>query len=120
MVAVLAIGYLNVATFWISESMVILGCLLTGIRYAASNNLALEQIPMFRGTMMALNTVAINLGGTIGSVIGGTILLLYNWNNLGLVLGSFSLVACFIFFRLVMYTRKTKDTSQTEHRGGER
>ena len=96
-VGILAIGYLNMFSFWISQFMVILGCFLSGIRYAASNSLALEQLSSFRGTMMSLNSVAINLGATIGTAIGGAILLVYSWELVGLVLGVFSLCAASIF-----------------------
>jgi predicted MFS family arabinose efflux permease len=86
--------------FWVSFPIAIIGCFFGGVRYAASNNMSLEQIPEFRGTMMSLNSAALNLGQTIGSMVGGYILLAFNWKILGTVLGLFGITASIIFYVL--------------------
>jgi len=91
------IVFTNVSWFWVSFSIAVVGSFFGGVRYAASNNLSLEQVPEFRGTMMSLNSAAINLGATLGSIVGGYILLVYNWSILGAVLGVFGILASLLY-----------------------
>ena len=89
--------FTNIPNFWVSFPIAVLGGFFGGIRYAASNNLSLEQIPEYGGTMMSLNTAAVNLGATLGSMIGGYILLVSSWQYLGTALGSLGLIALLIY-----------------------
>jgi len=68
--------------------------------------LALDQVPIARGTMMSLRNVFSNIGNTVSPAIGGTMLALFpqpsvgmpspGYQVTGLVLGVMSLVAAAI------------------------
>ena len=90
--------FTNIASLWVSFSLAVLGSFFGGVRYAASNNLSLEQLPEFRGTMMSLNNASINLGQTVGALVGGYVLLGNNWRLVGTALGGFGLFATLIYY----------------------
>ena len=46
-------------------------CFLSGMMGTSSNSLTVEQVPMFRGTMMSLNSASLQLGYTFGAGVGG-------------------------------------------------
>jgi predicted MFS family arabinose efflux permease len=52
--------------------------LIGGTSIVSGTSLALEQVPIFRGTMMSLNTAMMGTGGAIGVLAGGFII-----NNFG-------------------------------------
>lgn len=87
----------NLGVFWLSLVLSLVCCILAGMRYSASDNLTLEQIPEFRGTMMSLGSAASSLGSTIGAGIGGMVLISWSYGGLGLTLGSLGILAAFIY-----------------------
>jgi predicted MFS family arabinose efflux permease len=56
--------------------------------------LVIDQVPKFRGTMMSMISVFINIGGAIGPAVGGAMLVLFSSNQalsyqaVGLALGA--------------------------------
>ena len=90
--------FTNISRLWVSFPIAALGSFFGGLRYAASNNLSLEQLPEFSGTMMSLNNASVNLGQTLGSMVGGYVLLWNNWSFLGTALGAMGLVASLIYY----------------------
>jgi MFS family permease len=63
----------------------------------AGQNLALEQVPKFRGTVMSLQNSFNGIGGAIGILISGTILNVISNSIVGysvamITLGAFGLV----------------------------
>lgn len=103
----ITITFLNLGIFWLSLSLAFLCCVLAGMRYSASDNLTLEQIPEFRGTMMSISSAASSLGSSLGAGIGGMALLMWGYGGLGLSLGVFGLVAAVIYFQF------TRDPTRT-------
>ena len=83
--------------FWLSLTLAFLSCIVAGLRGSASGNLTLEQIPEFRGTMMSISSAASSLGSTLGAGIGGMTLVLWGYGGLGLILGSFGIVAAVVY-----------------------
>ena len=81
------------------------------MRVTAGNNLALEQLPGFRGAMMAINQTAISMGQVIGNSSAGIILLLYSYEMVGLSLGVASLVAALVFLVLTIDPTRTPKSS---------
>jgi len=75
----------------------VLGSLTTGIRLATSSTLGLIQETTYRGSMMALTTAGMSLGGVIGAMLGGYALLNYGYAGFGVAITSLSLVATFIY-----------------------
>ena len=92
--------FLNVPYLWISLVVWLLSSATSGMRLAAYNGIALEQVPAYRGTMMALSQVTQALGSFIGTGIGGVILVLASYNVLS-ILGIASIIAAVIFGVLV-------------------
>ncbi len=61
---------------------------LAGMTFSASASLSLEQLPQFRGTMMSLNIAMQSVGSALGAGVGGLVLLLYDYEAVGLALGA--------------------------------
>ena len=68
-----------------------------GIKNTAHNSLALEQIPEYPGTMMSLSEVSRYTAQMVGNGLGGLILILTNYQLLGLTLGLFAIAASAIY-----------------------
>jgi predicted MFS family arabinose efflux permease len=92
--------FLNVPNLWISLIVWLLSSATSGMRYAVYNGIVLEQVPAYRGTMMALSQVTQDLGSFIGTGIGGAILVLASYEVLS-ILGVASIVAAGIFWLIV-------------------
>jgi predicted MFS family arabinose efflux permease len=70
------------------------------MRYTASESLTLEQVPGLKGTVMSLNSIALSVGATLGTVIGGVLLISYSYGGLGLI-GLFSVAASILYLLAV-------------------
>jgi predicted MFS family arabinose efflux permease len=70
-----------------------------GLAFTSASSLALDQVPSFSGTFMALFTGFNSLGGTLGASLGGMILLWSNYGSLGLFMGPISILAAIIIYR---------------------
>jgi len=79
-----------------------ISCILAGMRYSASDNLTLEQLPEFRGTLMSISSAASSLGSTLGAGIGGLVLTLGDYGSLGISLGSFGMIAAVVYLLLAI------------------
>jgi predicted MFS family arabinose efflux permease len=86
----------NLSNFWFSVAAGSISCIFFGMRVTASNNLSLEQLPAYRGSMMSLNSMIGNIGLAIGAGVGGLILILYNYSWLGIFFSLFSFMAVIV------------------------
>jgi DHA1 family inner membrane transport protein len=77
--------------------LVFAASLFFGIVASSANSLSLEQVPTLKGTMMSIDYAAINLGSAFGTAIAGTILLAFNYEVLGAVLGLMGIMSAFVF-----------------------
>jgi len=66
----------------------------------AFNGLSLEQVPKFRGSMMSLIGAFSGIGSLLGISLGGMFLNLFDFQAMGVLLGSFGLVSAAIVFLL--------------------
>ena len=96
------ISFTNLPNLWLSLAFSYLGTFFAGIRYTASSSLTLEQVPKYRGTMMSIFSAADSLGSAFGAGLGGLLLLLYNYELLGISLGAIGIAAAGIFHLLVI------------------
>jgi len=107
LLGMITIIFLNLGIFWLSLFLALLCCVIAGMRYSASDNLTLEQIPEFRGTMMSISSAASSLGSSLGAGIGGMAILIWNYGGMGFSLGVFGLVASIIYFQFARDPTRT-------------
>jgi DHA1 family inner membrane transport protein len=89
--SVCTVAYNIAPTLTIAIAAILAGNLLDAFRYNAHNTLSLQQTEA-KGSMMSLHNAASNLGYSIGSALGA-ILLISNWQTLGAILTTMSLLA---------------------------
>jgi predicted MFS family arabinose efflux permease len=63
-----------VQNIWLYITLRLISGLFGGIPLVAGTNLALEQVPKFRGTMMSINSALGGTGGAVGILVGGIII----------------------------------------------
>ena len=73
------------------------GCWFFGTGASSAQSLSLEQVPKLRGTMMSLDSAALNLGSAVGAAVGGLVLTAYGYGGLGTILGTMGLAAALVF-----------------------
>jgi MFS family permease len=91
------ISYAFASTLLVSVILMFGAALFDGLATSASMSLTLEQMPELRGTMMSLFAAFSGIGAAIGAGIGGLALILYNYEVLGMILGSMGIVAAVVF-----------------------
>jgi predicted MFS family arabinose efflux permease len=115
LVGIFIAGFLNMPTLELALVLGILVALSAGIFSTTFISLSLEQVPKFRGSMMSLNSASSRVGEAVGAGLGGIILVLFNYEILGIAFGLMSLIASIIFYFFVIdpATDKTELTSKT-------
>jgi len=96
LLGLLMVAYLNVPVPLVSAALLFMGCVVSSMRYTASESLTLEQVPALRGSVMSLNAIALSLGATAGTGLGGFLLISYGYGGLG-ALGLLSLTASLLY-----------------------
>jgi DHA1 family inner membrane transport protein len=91
------ISYAFAPNLVVSVILMLGAALFDGLATSASMSLTLEQMPELRGTMMSLFAAFSGIGAAIGAGIGGLMLILYNYEVLGMILGSMGIVAAVVF-----------------------
>ena len=81
----------------VSGVFLCVGMLLFGMMDTASTSLIVEQLPMYAGVMMSLSRAVNQLGFSVGSGLGGVFLLLYGYQDMFLILGTFSIASAIVF-----------------------
>lgn len=87
----------NVLYPLLSVILALISLVFVGLGDSASNSLILEQVPMYRGTMMSTWSAATSLGAALGAGLGGILLLRYDYSVLGVVLGSLGVLSALIY-----------------------
>jgi len=83
---------------WLAFILVMIGNFFGGMSSSAGQSLNLEQVPEFRGTMMSLSTAFGAIGSTLGAGLGGYLLLVSNWETLGIVFGVMGIIGAIIIY----------------------
>jgi len=94
---IFTITYACVFNLWLSLTLGFIDSWFFGMVTSAANSLTLEQVPEFRGTMMSIDTAAINLGSAFGTALGGLALLSFGYEGLGIALGVMGVAAAVVF-----------------------
>ena len=97
---IFTITYACVFNLWLSLTLSFIDSWFFGMMASAANSLTLEQVPEFRGTMMSIDTAAINLGSAFGTALGGLALLSFGYEGLGIALGVMGVAAAVVFYLL--------------------
>jgi predicted MFS family arabinose efflux permease len=88
------------SNLWLSLIVIFLACWFSGMTITAAVSLTLEQVPEYTGTMMSLNSVAVNIGNAVGSGIGGVVLISSGYKGLGNILGALGVLGALIYYFL--------------------
>jgi DHA1 family inner membrane transport protein len=75
-----------------------IGTGMAGTTMTTMATLALEQVPDSRGTMMSLNSAAMNTGGMLSTVIGGVAIDSLGFSGYGAIMFAISLAAAITFY----------------------
>jgi predicted MFS family arabinose efflux permease len=100
----LTLAVTNLPTFWMSLVVSMVASLCAGMMITGYSSLTLEQVPMFRGTMMSLSSAATSLGQLICASFGGFLLLQYGYGILGVGLGLVGMVSAYVFHSFALDT----------------
>jgi DHA1 family inner membrane transport protein len=83
--------------FVVSAGLLYAICFLVGVMDASSTSLIIEQLPLYSGIMMSLQRVVTQVGGTVGSGLGGAILTFSSYNSMFLVVGVFGIASAIVY-----------------------
>jgi predicted MFS family arabinose efflux permease len=92
--------YPNVPNQYVSIISSVAIAFLLSLWSASSSDLALAQVPEYRGAMMSLNSGSNRLGGALGSALGGLILTVGSYRLMGIAFGVAGIAAFLVIFLL--------------------
>jgi len=101
------ISYAYAPYIWLSVALMSIAGWFYGLATSAFTSLTLEQMPELRGTMMSLAYAFVGVGFAIGAAIGGLTLILYDYEELGIILGGMGIIAAIIFQFVTVDPTKT-------------
>lgn len=83
----------NSGNLWVSLAVIFPWAYVAGAGYVSGDVLTLDQVPQYRGTLMSLNMVARSIGITLGGILGGSLLILFDYNIFGIIMGVIGILA---------------------------
>ena len=105
---ILTVLFTEMPFLWLSVAVVYVSMFFSGARVAASNSLAIEQVPRLSGMMMSFNLAASYLGQSLGGGLGGLFMVYYGYSGMSLGLGILGVFAGLIYyFKAVDPTKAT-------------
>jgi len=84
------------ASLWLAVATDFLSAWFFGMSVSAGQSMNLEQVPIYRGTMMSLVRAVGSTGSAFGAGLGGFVILRYGYEALGLSLGIFGIASSVI------------------------
>ena len=100
-----------IIALWVTAALNTLLGFLAGVRFSAGNALATEQVPTARGTMMAMNSSTMQLGGVLGTTVGSILLVsTQGYTSIGLALGIFGIL-CAVVIQFFVKEQKVEPTT---------
>ena len=91
------ITYTRLPNVVLSGGFLCVSCLMVGIMDAASTSYIVEQLPAYAGVMVSLSRAVTQFGFSVGSSLGGVFLLLFGYQDMFLLLGTFAIVSAIVF-----------------------
>jgi predicted MFS family arabinose efflux permease len=95
-------AYTLLPILWVSAAARFLCMLFIGFSLSALNSLILEQVSENRGTLMSINSAITSIGSSLGSFIGGLMLLMYGYTLVGVSLGAMAVASAIIIHFLAV------------------
>ena len=105
--SILTIIFTLSTNLWLAVATDFLSAWFFGMSVSAGQSLNLEQVPMYRGTMMSLVRAVGSTGAAIGAGLGGFVILRYGYEALGLSLGIFGIASSVIIHFLTSDPTRT-------------
>jgi predicted MFS family arabinose efflux permease len=59
---------------------------------SATTSLTLDQLPLYRGTVMSLQSAAVGIGGMMAAIIGGIVIASFGFGSYGLLMGALGFI----------------------------
>ncbi len=91
------ITYTRLPNVVLSGGFLCVSCLMVGIMDAASTSYIVEQLPAYAGVMVSLSRAVTQFGFSVGSSLGGVFLLLFGYQDMFLLLGTFAIASAIVF-----------------------
>jgi len=96
-VSVFTILFTNFPSYYGSIVFILLTASSAALWTSSSSDLALDQVPEYRGAMMSLNSGSSRLGNALGAALGGVALTVGGYNLLGIVVGVMGVIGFVVF-----------------------
>jgi predicted MFS family arabinose efflux permease len=105
---ILMAAFFFIPNLWAALTVHMVGLTFGVVGATAFQCLALDQAPKSRGTMMSVKSVFLNIGGAIGTAVGGLMLIYsFSYQAVGIALGGFSIAAAAVWFFLTKQPTET-------------
>ena len=98
LVAISTILGMNVTDLVFSIGFTILASFAAGMMITATTSLTLDQLPLYRGTVMSLQSAAVGLGAMVAAIVGGIVISSIGFGSYGLIIGVFGFLGSIVFF----------------------
>ena len=105
-IGVFTILFTNLPGYYTSIILMLFIACSAGLWTSSSSDLALDQVPEYRGAMMSLNSGSSRLGNALGSALGGVALTVGSYNLLGIVVGVMGVIGFVVFSVFTLDTRR--------------
>jgi len=83
---------------WVFIVLEFLGSWFSGMVATSAASLTLEQIPLYRGSMMSLKSAAVNMGSAFGGALGGLAILSIGYGGSTSILGFMGILSAAVFY----------------------
>jgi predicted MFS family arabinose efflux permease len=90
-------GYLTLGSLWPAVAVANVACFIAGYMDSSVTAFNLEQVPDYRGSMMSLSNAVYLLGASIGTGVGGFILVTSSYAWLGVFFLAASMVSAAVY-----------------------
>jgi DHA1 family inner membrane transport protein len=98
MLAVFTILSMNVSNLVFVIGSTILASFAAGMMITGTKSLTLDQLPLYRGTVMSLQSAAMSTGAMVAAIVGGIVITSIGFGSYGLLVGFFGFLASIMFY----------------------
>ncbi len=82
----------NILNLVLSIGFIILASFAAGMMLTCITSMTLDQLPLYRGTIMSLQTAAVGLGAMVAAIVGGIAITSLGFGSYGLLMGVLGLI----------------------------